>query len=107
MALPIRTTVDDVKVVCKYLASKPTGATVAEAKKVIDPSHLDGRKLTALRQWGLIQATDDGRLRVTEDGRLIGRDPDKNTGPVLRTVLSRVPPYQAILERVAHGSEDS
>jgi predicted nucleotide-binding protein with TIR-like domain len=107
MSLPIRTTVDDVKVVCKYLASKPTGATVAEAKKVIDPSYLDGRKLSALRQWGLVQSTDDGRFRVTDDGRLIGRDPDKNLGPVLRNVLRRVSPYQAILERVAHGDEDS
>lgn len=107
MALPIRTTVDDVKIVCKYLASKPTGATAAEAKKVIDSSYLDGRKLSALRQWGLIQFTDDGRLRVTDDGRLIGRDPDNNIGPVLRKVLGRVPPYQAIIERVAHGDEDS
>jgi hypothetical protein len=107
MGLPIRTTLDDVKTLCKYLASKPTVASVAEARKVVDTTYLDGRKLSALRQWGLIQPGEEGRMRVTEDGRLLGRDPDKNMPPILKKVIARVPAYLAIIERVAHGTEDS
>ena len=68
MSLPIRTTVDDVDAVCAYLSTKPTGATLAEAKAVVDKKHLDARKLAALRFWGLIE--DDGdRMKVSDRGR--------------------------------------
>ena len=43
MTLPIRTTVDDVVDVCNYLKTKPTGATLKEAKAVLDKKRLDGR----------------------------------------------------------------
>ena len=36
MALPIRTTLDDINELCKYLGTKPTGATVKDAKAVLD-----------------------------------------------------------------------
>jgi predicted nucleotide-binding protein len=107
MALPIRTTLDDVRAVCKYLASKPTGATVAEAKKVIDSGFLDGRKITALKRWGLLEAGEDGRLKITEQGRRLTRDGEKALPLVLRWVIQSVPPYQAIIERVAHRGEET
>jgi hypothetical protein len=65
--LPIRTTLADIKEVCSYLASKPTGATFSEAKAVLDPKRLDGRKLSALKTWGLI-TEDEGRLKATRPG---------------------------------------
>jgi hypothetical protein len=58
MSLPIRTTLDDVQAVCTYLATKPTGATLSEAKRVIGPKCLDGRKISALKFWSLVE--DDG-----------------------------------------------
>ena len=33
---PIRTTVADIQAICGYLAKKPTGATLKEARAVID-----------------------------------------------------------------------
>ena len=45
MSLPIRTTIEDIDAVCDYLVKKPTGATFAEAKAVLDKKRLDGRKL--------------------------------------------------------------
>jgi hypothetical protein len=44
MALPIRTVLEDINVVCSYLAKKPTGATLPEMRKVLDAKHVDGRK---------------------------------------------------------------
>ena len=57
MTLPIRTTMADITTLCGYLATKPIGATLAEAKAVIDSGVLDGRKINALKYWGLIEAT--------------------------------------------------
>lgn len=54
MGLPIRTTMDDIQEVCGFLVKKPTGATVKEAKAGLDARRLDGRKLSALKMWGLI-----------------------------------------------------
>ena len=51
MSLPIRTTIEDVIEVCRYLSTKPTGATIKDARTVLDAKRLDGRKLSALKSW--------------------------------------------------------
>src|SRR5262249_45491162 len=45
MPLPIRTGPADIEAICGYLITKPTGATPAEARAVLDDKALDGRKL--------------------------------------------------------------
>lgn len=104
MGLPIRTTIDDIEAVCGYLATKPTGATLAEAKAVLDSKPLDGRKLSALRIWGLIEE-DESKLKITERGRLFVKDGARSDA--LRQVIHHVPPYKGIVERVAHRREES
>jgi hypothetical protein len=106
MSLPIRTIVEDVQAVCSYLATKPTGSTVKDAKAVLDPKHLDGRKLSALKFWGLIEHDED-RLKITEAGRNLLRQSGANRTQVLRGVIAGIPPYRAIIERAAHRNEDS
>lgn len=106
MSLPVRTTVEDIGAVCKFLVTKPTGATLAEAKAVIDAKYLDGRKLTALKYWGLIE--DDGpKLKITDRGRQTVRDAGSGRSSVLREVVLEVPPYRAIVERAVHRGESS
>ena len=106
MSLPIRTTLDDIHAVCAYLVTKPTGATLAEAKAVLDKKHLDGRKLTALKFWSLIE--DDGnKMKITQQGRQCVRDSGSSRSKVLREVVGRVLPYRTIVERVAHHREES
>jgi len=105
MSLPIRTKIEDVVDLCGYLASKPTGATKKEAKAVLDSKRLDGRKLNALRLWGLMEDVDD-RMKVTEAGReLLKSDEDRIR--VLTKVIRGIPPYAAIIERAAHRHEDT
>ena len=106
MLLPFRTTLDDVDAVCGYLVTKPTGATRAEAKAVIDSRCLDRRKLTALKFWGLIE--DDGnKMKVTDRGRRAVRDSGSGRSKVLLEVVRQVPPYVAVIERVAHRREET
>jgi hypothetical protein len=64
---------------------QPTGTTVTEAKKILDTKYLDGRKLSALKFWGIIEESGDGRLKLTEEGRTATRD----SGAALKAVLMR------------------
>lgn len=106
MPLPIRTTLVDVTTVCDYLITKPTGATLPEAKSVVDKKRLDGRKLTAMKFWGFIE-DDNDKLKITEQGRLYVRDSGSSRSDVLRSVVSKVRPYKALVERSVHRGEST
>ncbi len=106
MALPIRTTLEDIIEVCRYLSTKPMGATVKDAKSVLEPKRLDGRKLSGLKSWNLIEETDSDRLRVTESGRQLLKS-EKDLNVVLQRVIKKCSPYNAIIERAVHRNEDS
>ena len=105
MTLPIRTTIEDIDPVCGYLATKPTGATLAEARAVVDKKRLDGRKLTALKFWGLVEDTADDKMKITDQGRRCIRDSGVARSEVLREVIRKVSPYAAVVERAVHGRE--
>ena len=107
MPLPIRTTVEDINAVCNYLVTKPTGATLAESRAVVDAKRLDGRKLAALRYWGLIDGNEGDRLKVTERGRQCVRDSGAYRSRALRDIVHEVKPYLAAIERSVSRKEFS
>ncbi len=104
MSLPIRTTIDDVTAVCGYLATKPTGATTTEAKAVLDSGVLDGRKISALKYWGVIEDAN-GKMKLTEPGRRLAKDKFSRLAFVLQEQISHLAPYAAIVERAIHRNE--
>src|SRR6266700_4840193 len=104
MPLPIRTTLDDVTVIGKYLSTKPTGASLGEARKVLDAKYLDPRKVGGLEYWGLIEDVE-GRYRLTDDGRAAIKNNSAGLPDVLRRVIQRTEPYKAIVERVVNRGE--
>lgn len=104
MSLPIRTTLDDIQAVCGYLAKKPTGATVKEAKAILDSKYLDGRKLTALKLWGFIEEEGD-RYKLTQRGREYAKDEQGRRASILVDVVREIGPYNAIVERASHRKE--
>ncbi|MEP1832662.1 MAG: TIR domain-containing protein [Hyphomonas sp.] len=104
MTLPIRTTLADIDSLCGYLVTKPTGATVSEAKAVLNSKVLDGRKLNALKAWGLIDDSS-GKMRVTEAGRLVAKDGGARRAEVLGGVVATIPAYRAVVERAVHRDE--
>ena len=107
MALPIRTTVADIDAVCGYLVTKPTGATLAEAKAVVNKRHLDGRKLSAFKCWGLINDDAGNKMKVTDRGRRCVSDSGAARSEALREVIRDVYPYAAAVERVMHRREET
>jgi hypothetical protein len=104
MALPIRTTLADVDAICAYLVTKPTGATVPEAKAVLNSKVLDPRKINALRIWGLLDDSS-GKMVITDRGRLVGKDKGARRAEALREVVASIPPYRSIVERAVHRDE--
>ena len=106
MSLPIRTNPEDINAVCKYLVTKPTGATLAEAKAVVDNKHLVGQKITALKNWGIIES-DGNKIKVTDRGRLAVREEGAFQSAVLLEVVGLVEPYKGIIERVIHRQENT
>lgn len=104
MPLPIRTTVKDVETVCAYLLTKPTGATLVEAKAVLDSKVLDGRKRAALKFWSLIEEDGD-KMRLTEAGRQLAKDKGARRAAVIRNVIAEIKPYAAAVEKAVHSNE--
>ena len=107
MSLPIRTTLADIDAVCGYLVTKPTGATLAEMKAVVDRRSLDGRKLTSLKFWGFIEDHTNGKTRITDRGRLVVRDSGSSRSQALGEVIRQVKPYSALVERVVHSRQET
>jgi predicted nucleotide-binding protein len=106
MALPNRASIEDVNQTCSYLANKPTGATLKEISGVVGETLVHPNRIAALQAWGLIAGPDDGRYKVTDDGRRCTKGDAERTA-VLKNVIRRIPAYMAIVERAAHRREDS
>jgi hypothetical protein len=104
MALPLKTTSDDVRAVAKYLRTKPAGASMADAKAV-NAKMVDSRKLAAYGAWGIVER-EDGKLKLTERGSRLARNPDDET-VVFREILNEVKPYRSALEWAYHQSLSS
>lgn len=104
MNLPIRTTIKDIEVFCRYLATKPTGATISEAKAVLDSKVLDNRKISAFRFWGLIEGNGE-KMRLTDAGQRLAKDKFAKRAEVLKKVVAQIQPYAAIVERVVSRGE--
>ena len=106
MSLPIRTTLEDVRAVVRYLSPKVTGATLQEAKTVLDPKLLDGRKIAAFKFWSIVIEDDQQRFRLSEVGREIAKG-DKAERTAFRSIVRSIPPYNAVVERATLQHEDS
>ena len=106
MILPFRTTTEDIDVVCGYLTTKPTGATLAEARAIVDSRHLDGRKLAAMKFWHFIEDAGE-KMRITERGRRLVKQSGSSRSDVLREVIREVRPYAATVERAALRREET
>src|ERR1039458_1075894 len=105
MALPVLTTAEDVSDLISYLKTKPTGATITEAKAAIRKSVLDPRKFTAYTLWGFV--TKEGeRIKLTQRGWDYARKPEQKQEIYLR-VIDSIPPYKSVLEWAFHQKMDS
>jgi hypothetical protein len=106
ITLPIYSDVEDIKAICGYLSTKPMGASLGEMKAVVQEKHLDNRKISALKIWGLIEEGGRG-LKVTDLGRAATKDGRQGLSEALLHVIKNAQPYASIIERAAHRGEVS
>lgn len=100
MALPVKTTAQDVRDIVRYLKTKPTGATLTQARAAVDKRVLDARKLSAYGTWGFVHREDD-RLTLADRGWSLARTPEQERG-LFRAVVDGTRPYRSILEWLNH-----
>ena len=100
MALPIYTKGEDVEGIIDYLKTKPTGASLEEAKPVVKKQLIDGRKLSAYDAWGFVQRDGD-RLKLTDRGWAVARGKIKPED-AFREALDSIVPYRSALEWIYH-----
>lgn len=104
MALPVKTTVEDVHAIVDYLRTKPAGATIPETRAVVRSQVLDGRKLAAYEFWGFISREDD-HIKLTPRGWELARKPE-DAAQIYREVLDQIVPYRSALEWIHHQGLD-
>jgi hypothetical protein len=104
LPLPILTTAEDVTDLVAYLKTKPTGASLAEAKAAIKKSVLDPRKFTAYTLWGFVNKEGE-RIKLTERGWDFARKPAAQQ-EIYRRVIDSIPPYKSVLEWAFHQKID-
>jgi hypothetical protein len=81
------------------------GATLKDAKAVLDSKYLNKYKLMALKYWGFIQ--DDGdKMKITDLGREVTKG-GESAKKALYRVIQNIDSYRAIIERASHRKEDS
>jgi hypothetical protein len=99
MLLPIRTAPEDIETLCSYLLTKSPGVSPYE---LIRHKKFDGRRLAALKFWGLIE-DGAGKLTLSPRGRLVAADGGAQKTQALREVLLAIPPYASA---IAGAAED-
>lgn len=102
MPLPLVTTPDDVKKLVRYLAPKPSGVTLKEAKAVVGSSLIDGRKIAVYQVLGVISREGE-RIKLTADvGRPLARSDEGEFAKILRQRIAQIPAYRGCLEWAYH-----
>lgn len=104
MALPVFVTIEDIDDLVGYLKTKPAGASIADAKKVIRKQIFDNRKMPAYDQWMIIKREGDN-LKLDERGWHLAR----NTRPrhvVFQEIAKSNSAYISVLEWAFHSGLD-
>jgi hypothetical protein len=101
MLLPIRTAPEDIEAICSYLLAKPAGVSPSE---VIHHKRLDGRKVSALKLWGLVEDAA-GKLTLSPRGRLVAAEDGAQKARALREILVTMPPYASTIARAVGRNE--
>jgi len=101
MALPQLVTIEDIDDLVAYLKTKPAGASIEDAKKVIRKQIFDPRKMPAYNAWGIINR-EGNQINLGGRGWHIAR----NTMPrhvVFQEILKSCNAYTSVLEWAFHS----
>lgn len=101
MALPVLVTIEDINDLIGYLKTKPAGASVDDAKKVIRKQILDARKMPAYDQWNIIKREGEN-IKLDERGWHLARN-SRPRHVVFQEILKSNTAYVSVLEWAFHS----
>lgn len=97
MALPIKTTDEDLEVLADYLDKKVGYVALSQLRTTIKAPHGDNRKVEAMRFIGLLERKDDD-VKLTDDGHDFARATGEKRDAIIARRLKAVPLYEQTLE---------
>lgn len=103
MALPRFTTIEDLTAIVDFLKTKIAGIEIDEAKKVINKTLLDPRKIPTYTMLGLV-SKEGTKIKLTELGRDYVRKSDEGKKSIIRKAIRQIVPYNAALEWLFHNN---
>lgn len=102
MALPLKTTPEDLGVLTHYLRGQVGWVSVEKIRQSLASKFVTTSKLDAMRQIGLIER-DGSNVKLTEAGREYATGDAELMVAALRAGLRRMPIYMATLEWMRYG----
>ncbi|MCJ7577957.1 MAG: nucleotide-binding protein [candidate division Zixibacteria bacterium] len=103
MTLPRFATIEDINAIIDFLKTKIAGIEIDEAKKVINRTLLDPRKIPTYTMLGLV-SKEGTKIKLTESGRDYSRKSDEGKKSIIRKAIRQIAPYNAALEWVFHNN---
>lgn len=97
MALPIKTTEEDILVLADYLDHRVGFTPLAQIRSTVEARHADSRKIEAMRFIGLLER-DDENVKLTDEGHAFARATGEKREQIIAAQLKAIPLYQRTLE---------
>lgn len=97
MALPIKTTDEDLEVLADYLDKKVGFVPLTQLRTTVKAPHGDNRKIEAMKFIGLLERKDDD-VKLTDDGHAFARATGETREAIIAARLKAIPVYEQTLE---------
>jgi hypothetical protein len=97
MALPIKTTDEDLEVLADYLDKKVGFVALSQLRTTVKAPHGDNRKIEAMKFVGLLERKDDD-VKLTDEGHAFARATGEKREEIVAARLRAIPLYEQTLE---------
>jgi hypothetical protein len=97
MALPIKTTEEDLDVLADYLDKKVGFVPLGQLRNTVKTPHGDNRKIEAMRFVGLLERKDDD-VKLSDDGHAFARATGERKEEIVAARLRSISLYEQTLE---------
>jgi len=97
MALPIKTTEEDIEVLANYLDNRVGLVPLAQLRSTVAARHGDNRKIEAMRFVGLLERNGED-VKLTDEGHAFARAREEKREEIVAARLRDAPLYAQTLE---------
>src|SRR5437867_433217 len=97
MALPMKTTPEDLDKLSAYLRNQVGWTEIDKIKKTIPAKHVHGFKIEAMKYVGLLDR-DGNNVKLSTEGRNFASGNDADRAAIMASRLKAIPLYDATLQ---------